>query len=98
MDKSPAEIAMEHLKSSGVECSNLAVGNIEEFDWGWVVGVNTPEYWETKDMAAMVIGLSPVFVSRSGHYETFPTGMGFDEMIKQFSEEHGAKQTRPDAQ
>ncbi len=79
---------MSYLRNSGVDCSNLEVGDVREFEWGWSVHVNTPNYWKTRDMMSMVIGLSPVFVSIAGSCMTYPTGLGYEEMITRFVAEH----------
>ena len=83
----PSDAAMNHLSSIGVTSPDLAVGIVEEFDWGWSVHVNSSEYWATRDPMKMFIGLSPVFVSKQLRCRTFPTGMSFKEMCSEFARE-----------
>ena len=78
---------MTFLASRGMDCSILAVGLVREFDWGWTVHINAAEYWETKDNRKMLIGLSPVFVSRKAHCRLFMTGMSYENMCSAFASE-----------
>jgi hypothetical protein len=90
MTPNPSEIAMSYLASEGVDCAKLAVGKIAEFDWGWSVHINAAEYWETKDHYKMLVGLSPVFVSRQARCRLFMTGMSYEEMCSEFARECAA--------
>ena len=83
----PSEAAMNYLISIGVETSGLSIGMVQQFEWGWTVHVNSLEYWKTRDLMDMLIGLSPVFVSQQLHCKLFPTGMSFEEMCTEFANE-----------
>lgn len=78
---------MSYLASRGMDCASLAVGGVREFDWGWSVNINTAEYWKTKDHYKMLVGLSPVFVSRRPHCRIFMTGMSYADMCSELARE-----------
>jgi hypothetical protein len=76
---------MTFLSSQGVDCATLAVGLVKEFDWGWSVHINSADYWATRDPFKMLVGLSPVFVSRSFQCRSFPTFMSYEQMCSEFA-------------
>jgi hypothetical protein len=85
----PSEAAMNHLASMGIAEPDLVVGKVQEFEWGWTVHVNTAEFWESHDPMKMLVGLSPVFVSRQLRCQLFATGLSFERMCEQFAAECG---------
>jgi len=85
MSTNPSEVAMAFVSKSGMDCSKLAVGYVREYDWGWSVHINSAEYWATKDPHKMLVGFSPVFVSRTFQCRVFPSYMPYEKMCSEFS-------------
>ena len=86
-------IAKDYIKSREISLqkiepdNNLILGNVVEFDEGWMFHFVSKKYLETKDIQHRLIGSGPVIVGKENG-DVYQGGSGYteDEWIEQFKE------------